>query len=78
MSANFWWLKPPHQDKRCTGPARDRPDGRCHNLAHQDGLCKVHLRLARRDRPAGQPGLGRRHSTNFLASNNAVIPTRRW
>lgn len=50
MSANFWWLKPPHQDKRCTGPARDRPDGRCHNLAHQDGLCKVHLRLAARSK----------------------------
>ena len=42
MSYNPWWLKPEHTAHRCTGPAKDRADGRCHNRAERDGLCKTH------------------------------------
>ena len=44
--AASWWLQVGNEAARCKGPAKDRKDGRCHNVAHQDGLCKTHLRMA--------------------------------
>jgi hypothetical protein len=43
----FWWLQPEHASARFTAHVSQRPDDhRCHNIAHMDGLCKLHMRLA--------------------------------
>ena len=44
--AASWWLQVGNEAARCKGPAKDRADGRCHNLAREDGLCWTHLRMA--------------------------------
>jgi len=43
-----WWLTQKGQPARCTAPVESRADGRCHNLAHVDRICKIHLRKAGR------------------------------
>ena len=39
-----WWMLPEHNQARCRAKT-NREDGRCHNLARQDGLCRVHLKV---------------------------------
>lgn len=46
MSYDPWWLTPEFSEHRCTGPAKDRSDHRCHNLAVSERMCRAHLRLA--------------------------------
>ena len=43
-----WRLNQKGQPARCVAPVESRADGRCHNLAHTERLCKIHLRKAGR------------------------------
>jgi hypothetical protein len=54
--AASWWLQVGNEAARCKGPAKDRADGRCHNLAREDGLCWTHLRMAGKLRVCGVCG----------------------